>query len=324
MRSTGLSGMHQNEPLVSIVIPTFNRADFLPETLDSILVQTYRNWECIVVDDGSTDYTKKLVETNYLSKDSRFQFHHRRREPKGAPTCRNIGFELSKGELINWFDSDDIMHPQMLEKKVELILQNPDAYFAVCRLSNFSSDPNNVEILNYQLRSDQPVKDFLSFRLRFYTPGPLFKRAYLESFESLFDERLIRHQESEFYFRVILTRPKYAIIEEQLILRRIHENSIAAGHNLELENNLLKNAFLICESYVHSAIKANDVKNNYSTLYQVILKNIYSTKKLKSDWFEENLKLIEMLIDHNHSGLIKYLQLGALRARLLLSKFRLR
>ena len=97
-----------NNPLVSIIIPTYNRAHFIGETLESVIAQTYENWECIVVDDGSTDYTDELMEY-YCKKDTRIQYHHRPDiKPRGANACRNYGFGVSKGEYINWFDSDDL------------------------------------------------------------------------------------------------------------------------------------------------------------------------------------------------------------------------
>ena len=104
-----------HNPLISIIIPTFNRAHYIQETLDSILNQTYINWECIIIDDGSEDNTQEVL-AKYLKKDVRFQFHIRpENRPKGANSCRNYGFELSKGDLIKWFDSDDIMLPNHIE-----------------------------------------------------------------------------------------------------------------------------------------------------------------------------------------------------------------
>ena len=95
---------------VSIIIPTFNRGCLLEETLQSILKQTYTKWECIIVDDGSTDNTEKIVE-KYIKSDSRIQYYKRpETRKKGANSCRNYGFKLAKGEYINWFDSDDEMY----------------------------------------------------------------------------------------------------------------------------------------------------------------------------------------------------------------------
>ena len=105
-------------PLVSIIIPTFNRSQLICETLDSVLAQTYENWECIIVDDGSTDDTKTVV-SEYVKKDSRFQFHHRPiNRPKGGNAARNFGYENSKGEYINWIDDDDIMLEDFIKIKI--------------------------------------------------------------------------------------------------------------------------------------------------------------------------------------------------------------
>ena len=79
-----------NPPLVSIIIPTFNRAHLLSETLHSVLTQTYTNWECLVVDDGSTDDTEYVVKS-YVARDARIQFHIRPKyKIKGANACRPL------------------------------------------------------------------------------------------------------------------------------------------------------------------------------------------------------------------------------------------
>ncbi len=91
-------------PLVSIIIiiiiPTYNRAHLIGETLDSILAQTYTNWECIVVDDGSTDETDSLLAA-YCAKDKRFQYQHRLSDrPKGANACRNYRFIKNNQTIV--------------------------------------------------------------------------------------------------------------------------------------------------------------------------------------------------------------------------------
>src|SRR5690606_3072580 len=119
------------KPLVSIIIPTYNRAHIIGETLDSVLAQTYKNWECIVVDDGSTDGTDEVLAACMI-KDSRFEYFQRTEDYfKGANSCRHIGFLKSKGKYINWFDSDDLMHKNHLEEKVKKI-EKGGYDFVVC------------------------------------------------------------------------------------------------------------------------------------------------------------------------------------------------
>ena len=139
--------MSDQNPLVSIIIPTYNRVHLIGETLDSIIAQTYQNWECIVVDDGSTDGTDELMAA-YVGQDSRFQYHHRPEERlSGGNAARNYGFEMSKGEYINWFDSDDLMHSEKLEKQVKTLHNS----FIIASLSSILS--------NISLKKDDIMKN---------------------------------------------------------------------------------------------------------------------------------------------------------------------
>jgi len=110
-----------DQPLVSIIIPTYNRAHLIGETLDSVVAQTYENWECIIVDDGSSDNTDEVIE-EYTKKDTRFKYYHRPEEHlPGGNGARNYGFKMSQGEYIIWFDSDDLMTRDHIEIKYNLI-----------------------------------------------------------------------------------------------------------------------------------------------------------------------------------------------------------
>ena len=130
-----------NQPLISIIIPSFNSENFISQTLESVLSQTYKKWECIIVDDGSTDKTKNLVN-EFCTKDRRFKFFHRDIEPKGAPTCRNIGFEKSNGEYIQYLDADDLLSNDKLTNQVLLLskFEKPLHYCVFCRTIRFLED----------------------------------------------------------------------------------------------------------------------------------------------------------------------------------------
>jgi glycosyltransferase involved in cell wall biosynthesis len=103
------------EPLVSIIIPTYNRSSVIRETLDSVFAQTYNNWECIIVDDGSTDNTSNVVLT-YVAKDKRFHYYKRPdTHNEGGNGARNYGLEISKGVYVQFLDSDDLLAKNKLE-----------------------------------------------------------------------------------------------------------------------------------------------------------------------------------------------------------------
>jgi len=126
-------------PLISIIIPTFNRVHIVSETLDSVIAQTYGNWECIIVDDGSTDETERLIGA-YCEKDSRFQYHHRpENRSKGANACRNYGFELSKGEYVLFLDSDDLLKDTCLELRLDTFKKDDNLDFVIGNTSFYKN-----------------------------------------------------------------------------------------------------------------------------------------------------------------------------------------
>lgn len=111
-----------NDILFSIVIPTYNRAKFIRNTIDSVLVQTYENFEVIVVDDGSTDGTGDIVRA---IDDPRVTYYPKTNEERAA--ARNFGVKKAKGEFVNFLDSDDYLYPDHLSEARNFLLDQPDA-----------------------------------------------------------------------------------------------------------------------------------------------------------------------------------------------------
>lgn len=211
--------MSTKSPLVSIIIPTYNRAHLIKETLDSILAQTYQNWECIVVDDGSTDDTDAIM-ANFLARDSRFQYRHRPKDRlAGGNAARNYGFEVSLGEFVQWFDSDDLMMPEKLEFKLNSILES-NCDFVVCEGGELIDPKQMTYIKKWKIfHTEFSLLEHLKGNLVFGTNGPLFKKKYLENIP-LFDEHLIISQEWEFFSRLLISRPKFSLLNKVLYTYR--------------------------------------------------------------------------------------------------------
>ncbi|WP_298556300.1 glycosyltransferase family A protein [uncultured Algibacter sp.] len=102
-----------NNDLISIIVPCYNQAEYLPEALQSVLNQTYNNWECIIVNDGATDNTETVAQ-EWLAKDSRFKYF--KKENGGLSSARNLGIEQAKGEYILLLDSDDKINETLIAK----------------------------------------------------------------------------------------------------------------------------------------------------------------------------------------------------------------
>jgi glycosyltransferase involved in cell wall biosynthesis len=177
------------------------------------MAQTYTNWECIIVDDGSTDNTDEVVN-EYVKNDNRFKYYHRPKEHlAGGNGARNFGFKMSKGEYVNWFDSDDLMLPEKLEFKLKALLNN-DVDFVVCEGAILNKEGDIRKIWN-NIHSDNVLIDHVYGNILFSTNGPLFKKKVISSSE-LFNEKLKRKQEWEYYSRILCSNQNYMPVKQIL------------------------------------------------------------------------------------------------------------
>ena len=116
--------MAENEPLVSIGIPVYNGERYLRETIESILLQTYSNFELIISDNGSTDTTQEICQ-RFASQDRRIKYHRNAKNLGAAPNY-NLVFELSLGKYFKWADYDDLLTPDFIAKCLDVLEKNPE------------------------------------------------------------------------------------------------------------------------------------------------------------------------------------------------------
>jgi glycosyltransferase involved in cell wall biosynthesis len=258
--------------LVSIIIPTFNRAHLIRETLDSVLAQTYTNWECIVVDDGSSDNTEEIV-MNYVNIDIRFQYHKRPDNYKeGGNGSRNYGFKLSKGSFVNWFDSDDIMLPEFIYDKIIHFTSECNIVIS----SHYITD----EFLNIKKSVDLIIKkniffDYVMWQSNFciVTANVMFKKEYLLANNLIFNENIKRGQEAEFFSKIFrnLKENAYFLIKKQSFLYRQHENT-KTNKSIHYNDEFVK----------------NEIDNNFMNLeYAIQINEVILVKKLQSMLIEQ-------------------------------------
>lgn len=211
------------KPLVSIIIPTYNRAHIIGETLDSIIEQTYKNWECIIVDDGSTDQTESLI-SSYQQKDSRFRFYKRPlNKLKGPNSCRNIGFEKSVGDFIQWFDSDDLYKPDTLQNYMSAFKETTDGVVAPLERVVLATG----EYLGNNLtQSMTPIMDYLIGNITYYVSGPIWRKTFLKQQTQLFDERISNMDDWDFNLRMLYAKPVLFILDTAFIIYRVHPDSL--------------------------------------------------------------------------------------------------
>lgn len=146
--------MTSNKPRVSIGLPIYNAERFLRQSLDSILAQTFSDFEVIIVDNGSTDSTPQICQ-EYLARDSRLRYYRNARN-LGVSRNFNRAFDLSCGEYFKWCTHDDLYSPDFIEKCVEVLDNNPDVVLCYSKARGIDEHGDDIYYYTYNLRTDSP------------------------------------------------------------------------------------------------------------------------------------------------------------------------
>lgn len=230
--------MNQEKPLVSIIIPTYNRAQLLGRVIESVLNQTYDNIEILVVDDGSTDNTQKLLKSLYEGKVRYFY-----QANKGPSAARNLGFINSQGNLIGFLDSDDYYLPENIFEKVKVLEENPNidwVYSDWYEIVN-NGTPQRRPILE-KMKADLGEKENI-FSLLVINGGGLIQtnaaliRSHCISNINGFDENFRSLEDVDFFIRLSrYYKTKY--IHIPLIVRTMQPDSLQEDRKIGYEASL--------------------------------------------------------------------------------------
>jgi len=195
-------------PLISIITPSFNRANVIPETAQSIFNQNYPNWEWVITDDGSTDDSWGFLQ--YLAtKDSRVKVFQRNREPKGACTCRNIGVENCAGEYVMFLDDDDLLASFCLQQRASIIEQHKDCDFVIFPMLMFKHKPDDLRLLwNIDTTQDDIERILMTDPVCGNASLLWKKNSFVKS--GMWNEELFMWQDVELHLRSLLKEFKYA------------------------------------------------------------------------------------------------------------------
>lgn len=190
--------------MFSIIIPLYNRETFITETLNSVIQQTFSDWECIVVDDGSTDNSIQIVK-KFEAKEPRIKLVQRDREPKNANTCRNIGIEVSTGDWLIFLDSDDLLLHNCLELRKKLVLENGRTNLLVTGTGTMATRSiGKYKTYGSLHHSESNFLDlFLSLHSPWFMTSGTWKKDFLLEIGQ-FDENLLRLQDPDIHIRALL------------------------------------------------------------------------------------------------------------------------
>lgn len=251
------------KPLITVVVPAYNYADFLEETLESIISQTYTNWECLIINDGSEDNTED-VAIKYSERDKRFKYFYK--QNGGLSSARNKGIQNAKGEYIIFIDADDIIKPQKFEMHIERFSQKPDLTVVY---SNFNYIDTNGLLLpdspfaRIKLKGDSYSDFALNWGFEFVIPihCSIIKFEFLKINGIFFEEALKAREDWLFWIKMSGNGASFDFIDEKLSLYRKHEKSMV--HDPEhMFFNTIKASFKV-HSLLHENLK-EEFENKYA------------------------------------------------------------
>lgn len=260
---------------ISIIIPVYNVEDYLGECIESVLNQTYKDIEVILIDDGSTDKSPAICD-QYSKQDDRIKVFHQ--ENRGISATRNLGLKYATGEYIGWVDSDDIIHSQMYEILINNIIKE-SASISCCgykrikeKKEAITQETNNIEIISEELA----IK-MIRGNITCFLWDKLFSREVFKDIEFL------DYKAGEDFLalmEILCKKQKVVKTDRVCYYYRLRENSLLNTVNIEGKRELLKSDY-----YAYNIInryRCDDKKwMNYKVLYNNVLVH-NQIKKVKS------------------------------------------
>lgn len=291
------------QPLVSIIIPTFNSSAFLKFTLESVVSQTYSNWECIIVDDGSTDDTA-IITKRYQETDTRFKSYKRLTDlKKGPSSARNLGVTKAKGDYLIFLDADDLLSTSCLENRVSQFNHNQDCDFLVFQMERFLDQPDfsKKEII-IEKNKNHVLESFIHLHGQWPITAPIYKTNFFKKIG--FNPELIVFEDLEVAIKAIVTATDFQIFNIIDCYYRNDANYQGKYNSLEVKTKMIKGFQLLVQSVValmkHNSEK--EIKNQDIRTYIVqSYKKIFRFQILENSeaFKEENKRILDLLAVHS-------------------------
>lgn len=227
------------KPLVSVVIPCYNYAKYLPEAVSSVVSQGYPSIEIIIVNDGSTDDTGAIAK-ELVSKHTNLKYVYRKNG--GLSAARNTGIDASSGKYIIFLDSDDKLKPQFVEKCIDALFHNPAASYAYTQMQLFEADDKVTHYPDFDI--EKLKQD------NFINASAFFRASMFENIR--YDERLRRGFEDWEVYLTLAEGKKYGVlIDEPLLLYRKHgPGSISMTDRMIQSESVLKTKLYIQAKHI--------------------------------------------------------------------------
>jgi glycosyltransferase involved in cell wall biosynthesis len=218
-------------PLISVIIPCYNQGNFLADAVNSVIAQSYPSWECLILNDGSTDDTRQVAQ-RLLRQDSRIRYLEH--ENRGLAATRNRGLEEAKGHYLQFLDADDALLPTKFELQIERIVSADAPVVSYCSYWCSRSAtrllPETTEYARVRLSEANPLLDLATaWEQGLSIPSHCFlvDARIIRTWNLRFDSSLPNHEDWDFWMKVLATKPVMRFVDERLAIYRIHGTSMS-------------------------------------------------------------------------------------------------
>ncbi|MCB7319421.1 glycosyltransferase family 2 protein [Lacrimispora sp. 210928-DFI.3.58] len=217
-----------NKPLVSVLISVYNGEEFLQEAMDSVISQTFSDWECIVIDDCSNDRTAGILK-EYAKRDKRIRFY-RNEVNKRLPGSLNRALELARGYYVIRMDADDVCRRDRFEKQIGFMEKHPELSMSCCKIAVLRGKAWGLEAETRRDDADAVKALFLFF-------NPIYHNAVIARAEDMkrlgYDPSFSCTEDLELWTRMLSQGLKIAVQNEYMVLYRIHDGQTSVVHSEE-------------------------------------------------------------------------------------------
>jgi glycosyltransferase involved in cell wall biosynthesis len=267
-------------PYFSIIIPTYNRAHLISKAIDSVIAQTFENWELIIVDDGSTDNTKEVI-SKFSSSDKRIKYFYQENQERSV--ARNNGIEKATGKYICFLDSDDYYMKTRLQRLHEFIINEPTERSFYYTAITYDYDGRLEERLERK-RTNENVFDFIVQAI-IGTPQVIIKKELLKL--ETFNPKWRIGEDMELWLRLCKLEEPVFIENEATVVAKEHiDRSVNVKKTNAGQEQLELYKYIFSDAHSGKLISENVKKNALSNCYFSIFKYwFYNQKRMKSLYF---------------------------------------
>ena len=286
-----------NNPLISIIVPVYNVEKYLRPCLDSILSQTYTNWEAILVDDGSKDNSGKICD-EYAQRDNRFRVIHK--ENGGVSSARNIGIEMSKGKWITFVDADDMLKNAFIKSASVYFCM--DEIGAIVVSSERLTDKGEKSHFNQFENSRILISDYIRKMKHYVSWGYFLRLATIKKHNLRFDCSLKMSEDAIFLMQYFSKISLIQTLSEHSYFYRINPDSVCRnGMNYKKALNHYNASILISEMLGKSKLEDSAIRRAVCFQYRLFLVDLCEVH-LSRDEYQDAQQKVRMLYQLSKSS----------------------